>query len=95
MQSLKNLNTKYQLEREKQQISEKKLFITYYPAFQNSRSIIEELTPKKEHKKVFPNVRVVGFQNGKSLKDYLVKPKYLDLRRVGDVNHVRKNLLGL
>ena len=31
------------------------------------------LTPNKEHRKVFPDVSVVGFQNGKSLKDYLVR----------------------
>ena len=33
------------------------------------------LTPNKEHKKVFPDVPVVGFRNGKSLKDYLVRAK--------------------
>ena len=31
------------------------------------------LAPDKEHKKVFPDVPVVGFCNGKSLKDYLVR----------------------
>ena len=40
-------------------------------------TIIEELhillTPNKEHKKVFPNVPVIGFQNGKDLKDFLVR----------------------
>ena len=50
--------------------------ITYYPAFQNVRAIMEELhillTLNKEHKKVFPNVPVIGFRNGKILKDYLV-----------------------
>ena len=62
-------------------ISEKKLTfsITYYPAFQNVRSLIDELyiliTPNKEHKKVFPNVPIVGFQNGKNLKDYSVRAK--------------------
>ena len=30
------------------------------------------LAPDEEHKKVFPNVSVVGFHNSKSLKDYLV-----------------------
>ena len=39
--------------------------------------IIEELhillTPNKEHKKVFPNVPVIQFRNGKSLKNYLVR----------------------
>ena len=67
------------LEREEQQISEQKLTfnITYYPTFQNVRAIMEELhillTPNKEHKKVFPNVPVIGFRNGKSLKDFLVR----------------------
>ena len=47
------------LEREKPQVSEQKLTfnVTYYPAFQNVRAIMEELhfllTPNKEHKKVF------------------------------------------
>ena len=60
-------------------MSEQKLTfnITYYPAFQNVRAVMEELhtllTPNKEHKKVFPNVLVIGFQNGKSLKDFLVR----------------------
>ena len=53
------------------------LNITYYPVFQNIRNILQELhlllAPDKEHKKVFPNVPVVGFRNGKSLKDYLVR----------------------
>ena len=31
------------------------------------------LTPNKEHKKVFTNVLVIGFRNGKSLKDNLVR----------------------
>ena len=61
----------YILEREKQQTFEQKLTfnITYYPAFQNVRVTMEELhillTPNKEHKKVFPNVPVIGFRNGK------------------------------
>ena len=69
------------LEKEKQQMSERKLTfnITYCPAFRNVRSMIEELhillTSNKEHKKVFPDVPVVGFRNGKSLKDYLVRAK--------------------
>ena len=33
------------------------------------------LIPNKEHKKVFPDAHVVGFRNGKSLKDYLVRAK--------------------
>ena len=69
------------LDKQKQRMSERKLKfnITYYPAFRNARSIMEELhillTPNKEHKKIFPDVPVAGFRNGKSFKDYLVTPK--------------------
>ena len=31
------------------------------------------LAPDKEHKKVFPEVPIMGFPNGKRLKDYLVR----------------------
>ena len=67
------------LEREKAKTSEPRLTfnITYYPVFQNIRNILHELhlllAPDKEHKKVFPDVPIVGFCNGKSLKDYLVR----------------------
>ena len=46
------------LEREKAETSEPRLTfnITYYPIFQNIRNILQEL-----HKKVFPDVPVVGF----------------------------------
>ena len=70
------------LEKEKQ-MSEKKLTfnITYHPAFVDVRSIMEELhislAPNKEHRKVFPDVPFVGFGNGKSFKDYLVRTKLL------------------
>ena len=63
------------LERGNTKTSDSKLTfnITYYPAFQNVRSILEELqillAPDKEHKKVFPEVPIVRFRNGKSLKD--------------------------
>ena len=62
------------LEREKAETSKPRLTfnITYYPVFQNIRNILQELhlllAPDKEHKKVFPDVPVVGFSNGKSLK---------------------------
>ena len=67
------------LERGNTKTSDSKLTfnITYYPAFQNVRSILEELeiflARDKEHKKVFPEVPVVRFRNGKTLKDYLVR----------------------
>ena len=31
------------------------------------------LAPDQDHKKVFPDVPVVGFRNGKTLEDYLVR----------------------
>ena len=66
------------LEREKQKMSEQKLIfkITYYLAFQNVRAIMWKLhilvTPNKNNKKVFPNVTLIVFRNGKSFKYFLV-----------------------
>ena len=67
------------LEREKTETSEPKLTfnITYFPVLKNIRNTLQELhlllAPDKEHEKVFPDVPVVGFRNGKSLKDHLVR----------------------
>ena len=41
------------------------------------------LTPNKEHKKVFHDEPVVGFRNGKNLKDYLVRAKLPKLDEIG------------
>ena len=66
------------LKKEKTETSDPKLTfnMTYYPVFQNIRNTLQELhlllAPDKEHK-VFPDVPVLGFRNGKSLKDYLVR----------------------
>ena len=74
------------LDREKPQMSEQKLSIniTYFPAFQNVRTIMEDihilLTANKEHEKVFPNVPGTGFWNGKSLKGFLVRATLLKLK---------------
>ena len=66
--------------------------ITYYPAFENVRSIFKDfqilLAPGKEHKKVFPEVPIVGFRNDKSRNYYLVRaalPKLEALNHVGRV----------
>ena len=65
---------KYLLEREKAETSGPRLTfnITYYTVFQNIRNMLQELHlllgPDKMYKKVFPDVPVVGFSNGKSLK---------------------------
>ena len=61
------------LEREKAKTFELRLTfnITYYPVFSNIRNILEELdlllALDKEHKKIFSDVPVVGFRNGKGL----------------------------
>ena len=53
------------------------LNITYYPIFSKAKRILQEihllLTPDEAHKKVFSDIPVVGFKNGKSLKDHLVR----------------------
>ena len=62
------------LEKMKPECDQSKLTfnITYYPVFQNVRNILQELhillTPDLEHKKVFQDIPVVGFRNGKSLR---------------------------
>ena len=40
-------------------------------------------TPTKKHKKLFPDVPDVGFRNGKSLKDYLIRAKLSKLEESG------------
>ena len=50
------------------------------------------LTPNKEHKKVFPDVVVVGFRNGKSLKDYLDRAKLSKLEESGRCEPYGKKL---
>ena len=78
------------LKRENTKTSDSKLTfnITYYPAFQNARSILEELqillAPDEEYKKVFPEIPIVGFWNGKSLKDYLVRGEFPKTDNAGD-----------
>ena len=58
--------------------------ITYYPVFQNVRNILQELhillTPDKEHKKVFQDIPIVGFRNGKSLKITRLERSYQMLK---------------
>ena len=73
------------LEKERNHQEEKKLTfnITYYPAFQNTKTILEELqillASDNEDQKVFPNVHIVGFCNGKRLKDHIVRALLLNL----------------
>ena len=74
-------------------MSEKKINIQYHllPSFSKRKEYMEELhiwlTPNKEHKegimKVFSSVPVIGFWNGKSLKDYSFRTKLLKLEESG------------
>ena len=51
--------------------------MTYYSAFQSVRSILEKLqillASDKEQKILFPEVPIVGFRNGKNVKDCLMR----------------------
>ena len=51
------------------------------------------LTPYKQHKNVLPNVPVVEFWNGKSLKDYLVRAKISKLEESGRCERCGKKSL--
>ena len=59
-----------------------KFNITYYPAFWNVRNILQEshilLTPD-----IFRGIPVVGFCNGKNLKDHLVRAKLPNVEITG------------
>ena len=61
--------------------------ITYRPVFLDARKILEELhvvlASDDGHKKVFPDVPLVGFKNNKNLKAHLVRSQLPDLAEVG------------
>ena len=61
--------------------------ITYHPLFWDVRKILEELHVilafDDGHKKVFPDVPVVGFKINKNVKAHLVKSQLTDLDEVG------------
>ena len=61
--------------------------ITYHPVFRGARKILEELhvilTSDYEHKKVFPDVPMIGFKNNKNLKGHLARSQLPDLDEVG------------
>ena len=52
---------------------------TYHPAYSKLKYILSNinllLTPDAQHRKVFPEVPIVGFKRGKRLKDLLVRTK--------------------
>ena len=61
--------------------------VTYYPVFRHLRSQLNELNVilacDEDHKKVFPEVPIIGFKNNKNLKSHLVTAALLDIDEVG------------
>lgn len=61
--------------------------ITYYPVFYDIRNILEEMEVifalDYRHKKVFPEVTMIGFKDNKSLQDLLVRSKTPDIDQIG------------
>ena len=61
--------------------------INYYPDIQNVINVLQELhlllTPDQKHRKVLQDISAVGFHNGKSLKDHLVRAKLPNVEITG------------
>ena len=51
--------------------------ITFYPVFKYIRIVLEELyillAPDEQYRKVFTDIPRIGFKNGRSLKDHLIR----------------------
>ena len=77
------------LEKVKSESYQKKLTfnITYYPVFQNVKNILQDLhnliIPDLENQKDIQDIPAVGFRNGKSLKDHLVRVKLPNVEITG------------
>ena len=61
--------------------------ITHHPVFWNIRKLLEEvhvtLASDDGHKKVFPDVPMIGLKFNKTLKEHLVRSQLPDLYEVG------------
>ena len=77
------------LDKEKSQGNDSKLTfnVTYYPVFRYLKSHLKELhvilACDEDHKKVFPEVPIIGFKNNKNLKSHLVRAALPDINEVG------------
>ena len=77
------------LDKEKSEGNDSKLAInvTYYPVFRHLKNQLEELhvilACDEAHKKVFPEVPIIGFKNNKNLKSHLVRAVHPDINEVG------------
>ena len=68
------------LDKNKEARESKLIFnITFHPTFGKLKEVLQRihllLTPDGEHRTVFPEVPIVGFKRGKSIRDFLVKAK--------------------
>ena len=63
--------------------------ITYHPVFRVVRKILEELlvilASDDVHKKAFPDVPMIAFQNREKFKTHLVRSQLPDLDNFGQV----------
>ena len=76
------------LNKEKSQGNDSKLTfnVTYYPVFRHLKNQLKELhvilACDEAHKKVFPEVPIIGFKNNKNLKSHLVRAVLPDINEV-------------
>ena len=77
------------LDKEKSQGNDSNLTfnVTYYPVFRHQKSQLKELHVilawDEDHKKVFPEVPIIGFKNNKNLKSRLVRAALAYINEVG------------
>ena len=82
---MKEIPSDLYLEKVKNQGNQDKIAvnITNYLVFWDVRKILEELhvilASKDGHKKVFPDVPMIGFKNDKNLKAHLIRSQLPDL----------------
>ena len=76
-------------DKEKSQGNDSKLAfnVTYYPVLGHMKSQLKELhvilAGDEAHKKVFPEIPIIGFKNNKNLISHLVRAALPDINEVG------------
>ena len=77
------------LDKEKSQGNDSKLTfnVMYYPVFRHLKPQLKELLVilacDEDHKKVFPEVPIIGFKNSKNLNSHLVRAALSDITEIG------------
>ena len=60
---------------------------TYYPVFRHLKSQLKELhvilACDEAHKKVFPEISIIGLKNNKNLRSHLVRAALPDIDEIG------------